>query len=98
MSIPKDFSKKYSIPTDGKTSEKQIFVKGKYRFSILTSRLLRVEYEKSGNFCDEPTQAVLFRNIGKPEWKVSEEGKNIIISTKDTVFNFAFNYTTIRCH
>ena len=88
MNIPKDFSKKYAIVTDGKTKEKQVYIKGNYRFSVLTSRLLRVEYEKKGEFCDEPTQAVLFRNIAEPEFSVKENGKSVIISTKDTVFNF----------
>ena len=88
MNIPKDFTKKYAIKADGKTKEKQVYVKGQYRFSVLTSRLLRVEHEKNGEFCDEPTQAVLFRNIDEAEFSVKEDGKSIIISTKDAVFKF----------
>lgn len=88
MNIPKDFSEKYSIVTDGKTKDTQVYVKGIYRFSVLTSRLLRVETDKKGIFCDEPTQAVLFRNIAEDKFTVKEDGKNVIISTKDTVFKF----------
>ncbi len=75
----------FSVKTDAKTDSRFVFQKGGFRFSVLTSRLIRTE---KGNFCDEPTQAVLFRNFAKPEFKICEKGNLVIISTKDTVFTF----------
>ena len=82
------FIKTYSVKTDPKTDSEFTFVKGDYRFSILTSRLLRVEKAKNQNFTDEPTQAVLFRNIAKPAFKITEQAGVVIISTADTVFAY----------
>lgn len=86
MNIPENFAEKYSIVTDGKTESSQTFQKGCFRFSVLTSRLLRVEYQKDSCFCDEPTQAVLFRNINKASFSLKEKKDTVIISTNDAVF------------
>ena len=82
------FKNTFSVKTDAKTNSDFVFTKGKVRFSVLTSRLLRVETDENELFCDEPTQAVLFRNIDKPVFKICEKGNLVTISTKDTVFSY----------
>ncbi len=83
-----NFIKTFKIKTDAKTDINFTFIKGNFRFSVLTSKLLRVEKAKDKNFTDEPTQAVLFRNFAKPVFKVYEKGNLVIISTADTVFTY----------
>lgn len=82
------FQKTFVVNSDAKTEEKFVYVNGNVRFSVLTSRLLRVEVSKMGEFCDEPTQAFLFRNIDKPKYKITEKGDIIAIGTKDVVFYY----------
>lgn len=80
------FTKTFCIESDAKTDDKFLFIKGNFRFSVLTSKLLRVEYSKDCIFTDKPTQAVLFRNIAKPEYRIIENETQVVVSTKDTVF------------
>ena len=42
----------------------------KYRISVLTERLVRLEYNAEGNFEDSPTELVWYRNFPKPEFNV----------------------------
>lgn len=89
MNMPSEkFKKTFSIKTDGKTDSDFTVVLGDIRLSVLTSRLLRVETAKGGRFTDEPTQAVLFRNIAKPEFKFTKKGNLAVISTADCVFSY----------
>ncbi|MDD2435527.1 MAG: glycoside hydrolase family 31 protein, partial [Bacilli bacterium] len=58
-------------------------IKGKkYRFTILTERLIRLEYNESGVFDDRPTELVWFRNFSVPEFKLKEDERFIELSTK----------------
>ena len=57
-------------------------VKGKnYRFTILTERLVRIEYSENQNFIDEPTTLVVNRNFSKPDFKIKEDKNYLEITT-----------------
>lgn len=57
-------------------------VKGeKYRISVLTDRLVRLEYNRQGQFVDEPTQAIVNRNLPTTEYNLSEDEGNLLIDT-----------------
>lgn len=89
MNSPSEkFKKIYSVKTDAKTDPDFTVIIGDVRLSVLTSRLLRVEKAKNGQFTDEPTQAVLFRNIAKPEFKFLKKGNLAVISTTHCVFSY----------
>ena len=48
-------------------------VQGKnYRFTVLTSRLLRLEYEENGAFRDTATQLAICREFPVPEFTVTD--------------------------
>lgn len=53
-----------------------------YRFTILTPRLVRMEYCGEGVFEDRPTQVVLNRNFETPAFTVCESEKRIEIDTE----------------
>jgi len=58
-------------------------VKGKnYRFTILSERLIRIEYSSSGVFVDTPTQLALCRNFSVPKFEVNQDSRFLEISTK----------------
>lgn len=53
----------------------------KYRISILTDRLVRLEYSPNGVFLDKPTQRVVFRNFDKTKFTVTQSETLIQIVT-----------------
>ena len=50
-----------------------VFQGKNYRITILTERLLRIEYSEEGIFEDRPTELVWNRKFNKPEFKVNED-------------------------
>lgn len=65
-----------------KTNNAQIIQGNKYRFSILTDRLIRLEYNKEGQFNDLATQLVMFRKFEKPDFAVRQDNTFLEITTK----------------
>ena len=53
-----------------------------YRFTILSERLIRIEYNPRGMFVDNPTQLVLSRNFTMPKFKINQDHKYLEIATK----------------
>lgn len=70
-----DFSK-------AKANKECVFQGEKYRITVLTERLVRLEYNENGMFEDFPTELVWYRNFPKPDFTVKESNKIINISTK----------------
>ena len=57
--------------------------KGKnYRITVLTERLVRIEYSKDGIFEDRPTELVLYRNFEVPKVTVEQDERFIEITSK----------------
>lgn len=64
-------------------SKKDAMVIGKhYRFTVLTERLIRLEYSKDGIFEDRASSLVVFRNFEKPLYQVSQNASTLTIVTK----------------
>lgn len=55
----------------------------RYRISVLTSRLIRIEYSESGQFEDRPTQAVVCRDFPVPAFSVRDDGETLTVETDD---------------
>ena len=55
---------------------------GSYRITVLTDRLLRLEYEREGAFCDMATQMALCREFPLPEFTVTDKAGQLIVETK----------------
>ena len=63
-------------------ADKRAIVKGEeYRFTILTDKLIRIEYAKDGSFEDRQTQVVVNRFFPVPEYSVKENDGTIKIET-----------------
>ena len=54
----------------------------KYRITVLTERLVRLEYNENGVFIDAPTELVWYRNFKKPIFRVNETNSELNIITK----------------
>ena len=72
---------RFKWPTNGKTIEENIVVSGNARFTVLTDRLIRLEYDLSGEFTDKASQFAFNRNFPKTEYSVSE-GECLTIETE----------------
>lgn len=65
------------------TANKDSIFKGdKYRITVLTERLVRLEYNENRMFEDYPTEYIWYRNFPKPEFEVNETEKILNIKTK----------------
>lgn len=53
----------------------------KYRFTILSEILIRLEYSETGEFLDELTELVRNRNFTVPKFNVKEDDKFLVIET-----------------
>lgn len=53
------------------------------RFTILTSRLIRLEYSPNGHFEDRPSQAFWYRHQPVPAFEWSQDGERLAITTQD---------------
>ena len=63
-------------------ANKNAVIRGdKYRFTVLTDRLLRLEYDEDGIFEDRATQCVVNRDFPVPEFTVSEKDGVLTIET-----------------
>ena len=76
---------RYSIQST-KTPSSNIIIDGIYRFSIISSRIIRVEKDKTSTFEDLPTQIVFHRNINTPDFTYKIIKDKVLIVTKDTDF------------
>ena len=65
-----------------KANEKSIVKGEKFRFTVLTERLIRLEYNDKGNFVDDPTELVLYRDLETPKFDVIDNANFVSISTK----------------
>lgn len=75
-------NKKYVYPTTPKAKKEAIILGDKYRFTILTSRLLRIEYNEEGYFEDNATQTVINRDFDVPNFTVEETDHLLKITTE----------------
>ena len=82
------FAKRFKIDCSPVALEENVIIRGNTRFTVLTPCLLRVENQRNGTFCDEPTQSVWFRDFSKPQYEVRENEDTVIIKT--TKANFMY--------
>ena len=52
-----------------------------YRFTVLTDRLIRMEYQQEGRFVDEPTQTVICREFPEVPFRIIEQDNVLEIVT-----------------
>ena len=69
-------------------SDKESYIIGnKYRFTILTPRMIRLEYSINGVFEDKPTSLVINRAFPKVPYSITESNTLIQIDTGIVILN-----------
>ena len=81
--LGEQFARDYSLSLANPDS---VFQGTKYRFTILSESLIRIEYNKNGIFEDRPTELVWYRNFEKPEFTVKQDAKYLEIETEGNYF------------
>ena len=70
-------------------SDPKVCVTGsKYRISVLTERVVRIEYNPNGVFVDKPTELVVNRNLGVPPFTLRQVQNTIEIDTKYFILTY----------
>ncbi len=64
---------------------------GKARFTVLKSRLLRIEYDPFQQFEDRPSQVFWYRNQPVPIFRTWKEGDQFFIETEDLKLRYNTN-------
>ena len=72
---------KYTLNLSPIAKQEAIVAGEKYRFTVLTDRLIRMEYQENGLFVDEATQKVICRDFPVPEYRVLDKGDSLEIIT-----------------
>lgn len=60
----------------------------KYRFTVLTPALIRLEYNESGKFEDRATQSVLNRDFPVPQFQVVETADELSVYTDNLELHY----------
>ena len=85
-----DLGDNFKIPTFANVAKPECIYKGeKYRFTILSERLIRLEYNPDGIFEDRPTEFAWNREFPAPKFAVKEDTKYFELKTS----YFTLTYT-----
>ena len=76
-----------------KADESKIVSNKDYRITVISDRLFRVEI---GKFCDNPTQAVISRNWGRPQFSVVQKKCGAVIETEYVKFSYDNVLKTVK--
>jgi hypothetical protein len=67
---------------------------GNARFTVLTSRLLRLEWSPTSSFDDRASLAVINRNLPVPSFTNSTSGSTLVIDTADVQIRYTQSGST----
>lgn len=70
------------LATDPAAAESSVIRGDRYRFTVLTSRMIRMEYNEDGSFEDRASQMALNRRLDQPEFRVIDEAGHLQILTE----------------
>ena len=78
----KKLDERFRLGLDGRSRPDCVVMGDKYRFTVITSRMLRMEYSEDGEFEDRPTQVVWNRSFDHPEFTVKDQPDCLEIDTE----------------
>lgn len=75
--------KQFEVDYTKAVSDKKAIIQGpNYRISVITERVVRLEFSPSGKFNDRPTQLIKKRNVGLPDFSVRQDANIMELTTK----------------
>lgn len=73
--------------TNGDACKDNVILSGNTRVTVLTEKMLRVEFSPEGKFTDLPSQTVWYRDFGKVNFTTSESVDILTVKTESVEFN-----------
>ena len=70
-----------NAPANPKAKPGAIVIAGNARFTVLTDRLIRMEWAEDGQFEDRASLAIINRDLPVPAFKATKQGGGVTIST-----------------
>lgn len=84
-----DFGQQYYIDMiKAKTPSKNVFRGKKYRISVISDALIRLEYSETGSFSDYPTFFARNRSFGTPKFTVQEDNAVLVIKNENFILEY----------
>ena len=74
--------KKYALELKPLARPEAVVQGEKYRFTVLTDCLIRMEYQEEGRFVEEPTKTVICREFPVPRFRVIDREDSLEIATE----------------
>lgn len=71
-----------------KRSNQNTVVGENFRISVISSRIIRMEYDENNNFTDDATQVILQRNLGDVVYEVTETDSSLTIITDHLIVEY----------
>ncbi len=68
--------------TNAAPDAEQTVISGKCRFTVVTSRMIRIEQDEQCRFTDDATLSVICRSFDKPTYSVEQDGTTLTITTE----------------
>ncbi|EDQ92185.1 uncharacterized protein MONBRDRAFT_5942 [Monosiga brevicollis MX1] len=68
--------------------KRAVVVSGQARFTVLTPRLIRMEYSNDAKFEDRPTLAIVQRNLSVPAFTTSTANGVLTITTAEVILSY----------
>lgn len=84
-------NERFQWKTEAKALEENIVLGDKYRFTVLTSQLIRLEYSENGVYEDRASQTVFYRNFPKVDFLVDRRNGCLTITTEELVLTYQEN-------
>ena len=78
-----------------KCKKDSMIIGNKYRISILTERLVRLEYNPKGFFEDRPTQRVIYRNFPKVNYTATQSETLLQVITSYFTLDYVKEHTFV---
>ncbi len=79
---------RFKWKTNGKADDKNTVIVGFARFTVLTDRLFRMEFDKSKSFVDLASQTVFHRNFPESAFSFNEENGIFTLETKALILTY----------
>lgn len=82
-------SKRFAWPVRPKALSENMVVGKNYRFTVLTDRLIRLEFDESGVFEDRASQSVFYRDFPKCDFTSSVKDGILTIETAELILTYS---------
>lgn len=86
-----DVQNRFKWPVRPCALQENVVAGAKYRFSVLTSRLIRLEYSAAGEFEDRASQSVFYRDFPSVSYNINRENGILTLETEHLVLTYTEN-------